>query len=112
MEVIGERETSVEWNQGEHMLHTVLHRKVRLTCSPLRGEGQGLALASRVDRSRSLLLIPTDVSGGIAKDTKPDALSNVSPCWIVRDVMQADCGVHFDPAVLGQWNIPLQETVT
>ena len=49
---------------------------------------------------------------GIAKDTKPDALSNVSPCWIVCEVMQADCGVHFDPAVLGQWNIPLQETVT
>jgi hypothetical protein len=57
-------------------------------------------------------LISTDVGGGIAKDTKPDALSNVTPCWIVRDAMQADCGVHFDPAVLGQWNIPLQETVT
>lgn len=48
--------------------------------------------------------------GEIAKDTKPDALSNVSPCRIVREVMKADRGVHFDPAMLDQWDIPLPET--
>ena len=72
--------------------------------------GQGLALASRADRSRCLLLIPTDVGGGIAKDTKPNALSNVSLRWMVREVMKADCGVLFDLAALSQWNIPLPET--
>ena len=74
------------------------------------GEGHGLALASRADRSRCLLLIPTDVGVGIAKDTKPNTLSNVSLRWMVREVMKADCGVLFDLAALGQWNIPLPET--
>jgi len=52
----------------------------------------------------------SDVGGGIAKDTKPNALSNVSLRWMVREVMKADCGVLFDLAALSQWNIPLPET--
>jgi len=48
----------------------------------------------------------SDVGGGIAKDTKPNALSNVSLRWMVGEVMKADCGVLFNPVALDQWNIP------
>ena len=50
------------------------------------------------------------MGGGIAKDTKSNAMSNVSLRWMVREVVKADCGVLFDSAALHQWNIPLQET--
>ena len=51
----------------------------------------------------------TDVGGGSAKDSSPSSLSNISLRWMVREIVKADCGIQFDPAAFGQWNIPLQE---
>ena len=40
--------------------------------------------------------MPTDVGGGNMKDSENHSLSNVSLRWMVREVVEANCGIIFD----------------
>ncbi|KAI9443509.1 hypothetical protein H4582DRAFT_2197723 [Lactarius indigo] len=48
----------------------------------------------------------SDVGGGVAKDTKPHALSNISLRWMVREILKTRSHILFDKAALKQWGIP------
>ncbi|KAH9028348.1 hypothetical protein EDB85DRAFT_1970652 [Lactarius pseudohatsudake] len=49
----------------------------------------------------------SDVGGGVAKDSKPHALSNISLRWMVREILKTRCHILFDKAALEQWGIPI-----
>ncbi|KAH9060461.1 hypothetical protein EDB87DRAFT_1562060 [Lactarius vividus] len=49
----------------------------------------------------------SDVGGGLAKDTKEHALSNISLRWMVREILKTQCHIRFDEAALNQWGIPI-----
>ncbi|KDQ14785.1 hypothetical protein BOTBODRAFT_174609 [Botryobasidium botryosum FD-172 SS1] len=42
----------------------------------------------------------SDVGGGSVKDTEPHALANISLRWMVRQCIEAQCGILFDTAAL------------
>jgi hypothetical protein len=48
-----------------------------------------------------------DVGGGVADDLDEFALSNITLRWMVREVIQAQCGIVFDSTALGRAHIPL-----
>ena len=50
----------------------------------------------------------TDIGGGLAKDTEPHALSNISLRWMVREILKTTCHILFDEAALKQWGIPVE----
>ncbi|KAH9977574.1 hypothetical protein BJV74DRAFT_149377 [Russula compacta] len=49
----------------------------------------------------------SDVGGGLAKDTEEYALSNIPLRWMLREIVKAQCGVHFDETALELWHIPI-----
>jgi hypothetical protein len=51
----------------------------------------------------------TDVGGGHTKDSENHALSNVSLRWMVREVVEAKCGIIFDETAIADWNWNIQE---
>ena len=48
-----------------------------------------------------------DVGGGNAKDSKRHALSNIPLRWMMREILNSGCHIHFDPTALKLWDIPL-----
>ncbi|KAI0322401.1 hypothetical protein OF83DRAFT_1094151 [Amylostereum chailletii] len=49
----------------------------------------------------------SDVGGGAVPDTDQYALADIPLRWMVKEVMQAQCGVLFEDAAFQRWNIPL-----
>ncbi|KAH9045010.1 hypothetical protein EDB84DRAFT_1634778 [Lactarius hengduanensis] len=49
----------------------------------------------------------SDVGGGLVKDTKEHALSNIPLRWMVREILKTNCHIQFDEAALNQWGIPV-----
>ncbi|TFY76082.1 hypothetical protein EWM64_g7930 [Hericium alpestre] len=52
----------------------------------------------------------SDVGGGSVSDTTEYSLADVPLCWMVREVMQVQCGILFEDAALHRWRIPLTAT--
>ena len=48
----------------------------------------------------------SDVGGGAVPDTQVHDLANIPLRWMVREVMQAQCGVQFDEEALVRASIP------
>ncbi|QRW15054.1 choline transport protein [Ceratobasidium sp. AG-Ba] len=49
----------------------------------------------------------SDVGGGEELNTAKYALSNISLRWMVRQIILAQCGIHFNQAALREMDIPL-----
>ncbi|KAI1793368.1 hypothetical protein LXA43DRAFT_972022 [Ganoderma leucocontextum] len=47
-----------------------------------------------------------DVGGGSVSDTTKLSLSEITLCWMVREVVLAKAGIEFDPAAVQRANIP------
>jgi len=47
-----------------------------------------------------------DVGGGSVRNDAPNSLSNITLRWMVRQVIGAGCGVHFDLDSLARAGIP------
>ncbi|KAN0111562.1 Uncharacterized alpha/beta hydrolase domain (DUF2235) domain containing protein [Russula decolorans] len=48
-----------------------------------------------------------DVGGGSVLDKQEHSLSNISLRWMIQELIQADCGVLFDPRAFKRWNLPV-----
>jgi hypothetical protein len=49
-----------------------------------------------------------DIGGGNGKDSRRHALSNIPLHWMVREILNSGCRIHFDPTALKLWDIPLE----
>lgn len=48
-----------------------------------------------------------DVGGGAVRDTTPNRLSSISFRWMVAEIVQARCGILFDPDALQRANLDI-----
>ncbi|KAI0308353.1 hypothetical protein B0F90DRAFT_162350 [Multifurca ochricompacta] len=46
-----------------------------------------------------------DVGGGSVLDSNGHALSNISLRWMIKELLDADCGVLFNLSAFGRWNL-------
>lgn len=53
----------------------------------------------------------SDVGGGLAEDTEEYALANIPLRWMLREIVKAQCGVHFDKTALKLWHIPISTII-
>ena len=49
-----------------------------------------------------------DIGGGNGKDSRRHALSNIPLHWMVREILNSGCRIHFDPTALKLWDIPFE----
>lgn len=54
----------------------------------------------------STIILLVDVGGGAVDDSTTQSLANITLRWMLRQVLQSDCGIIFDNAALIRLNLP------
>ena len=55
---------------------------------------------------RVLMMLFVDVGGGSVSDSTKLSLSEVTLCWMVREVVLSKAPIEFDPAAIQRANLP------